>query len=157
MEELRELTEAELDAVQALMERSREYYLLATGAGPKPTAARDVWNALPPDMPRDAKLTLGVWGETGLDGIVDVVRGWPRAGAWLIGLLLLDPAARGRGVGARVVAAVDAAAAEAGAGTLRVAVVHANAPALAFWQRLGFIEVPATQPGAFALERAVTG
>jgi GNAT superfamily N-acetyltransferase len=151
------LTEADLDAVQALMQRSRAYYELVTGAGPQPTAARDVWDALPPDTPRSAKLTLGVWSESALTGIVDVVRGWPQAGTWLIGLLLLDPAVRGRGVGARVVGVVDAAAASEGAAILRVSVVHANPAALAFWQRLAFTEVPATQPGAFALERAVTG
>ena len=154
MEELRALTEGELPALQAVMERSREYYVLATGSGPKPTAARDVWDALPPGTPRRAKLTLGIY-ETGLAGIVDVVRGWPAAGTWLIGLLLLEPTARGRGVGARVVAAIDAEAARAGARTLRVAVVPANAPALAFWRGLGFAEVPATQPGAIALERAM--
>lgn len=156
MTALRELTEAELDAVQALLDRSHDYYVLATGAGPKATAARDVWNALPPGTPRSAKLTLGVH-DPGLVGLVDVVRGWPRPDAWLIGLLVLEPAARGRGLGAHIVGAIDARASDAGAKTLRVAVVHANTPALAFWRRLGFAEVPATQPGAIALERPVIG
>ncbi|HVF79405.1 MAG TPA: hypothetical protein VNA28_14000 [Solirubrobacteraceae bacterium] len=79
MADLRELTEADLDAVQALMERCRDYYVLTTGAGAKATAARNVWDALPPEIPRTAKLTLGVY-ETGLAGIVDVVRCWPRTG-----------------------------------------------------------------------------
>ena len=151
---LRQITEDELDAVQALIERCDEYYVLTTGAGPKPTAARGVWDALPPDLPRGAKLTLGVY-LPGLVGLVDVVRGWPRAKTWLIGLLLLAPDVRGRGVGAHAVSAIDAAAAEAGATSLRVAVVHANAPALAFWQRLGFVEVPSMQPDTIALEREV--
>lgn len=154
--QLRELTEADLDAVQALIERCHDYYVLVTGKGPRPTAAREVWNALPPDMPRSAKLTLGI-NQTGLVGLVDVVRGWPHPQTWLIGLLLLDPAARGRGLGTGLVAAVEANAASAGAARLRVVVVHANAPALAFWQRLGFTEVPAMEPGTTALERAVVG
>lgn len=41
MADLRELTEADLDAVQALIERCGDHYVLTTGAGPKATAARD--------------------------------------------------------------------------------------------------------------------
>lgn len=156
MADLRELTEADLDAVQALMERCRDYYVLTTGAGARATAARDLWDALPPQTLHTAKLTLGVY-ETDLVGIVDVVRCWPRMGTWLIGLLLLDPDARRHGVGAGVVAAIDARAAGAGADTLRVAVIDSNPMALAFWRRLGFAEVPATLPGAIALERFVLG
>jgi len=152
--QLRELTEAELGAVQAMIERCRDHYLLASGAGPKPTAARDVWDRLPDDMPRSAKLTLGVF-EDGLVGIADVVRGWPRAETWLIGLLLLNPAARGRGVGAHVVGHIDAEAAGAGAERLHVAVLRANVRGLAFWRRLGFADVPTSPTSAIVLEREV--
>jgi GNAT superfamily N-acetyltransferase len=153
--ELRELIEPDLGALQALIERCGEYYLLTTGSGPTSTAARDVWDALPPGLPRSAKLTLGLF-EPGLVAIADVVRGWPRPGTWLIGLLLLDPAVRGRGTAARIVGTIDARAADAGADRLRVAVVPANTAALSFWQRLGFGEVPSAQRSAIALERPVT-
>jgi hypothetical protein len=149
--ELRELIEPDLGALQALIERCGEYYLLTTGSGPTSTAARDVWDALPPGLPRSAKLTLGLF-EPGLVAIADVVRGWPRPD------LAHRPAAtgsrrprprHGRGT-------IDARAEDAGADRLRVAVVPANTAALSFWQRLGFGEVPSAQRSAIALERPVT-
>jgi GNAT superfamily N-acetyltransferase len=154
---LRELTEADLPQVQALVERCRAYYVQTTGSGPEPTAARGIWDALPPETPRSAKLTLGLF-EPGLVGLLDVVRGWPGPRTWLIGLLLLDPAIRRRGAGSAAVAEVGARAAQEGADTLRVGVVPENPGGLAFWAALGFRPVaPVNDSPAAPLERAVAG
>ena len=101
---------------------------------------------------------LGLFA-TGLVGVVEVVRDWPRAGTQNIGLLLLDPAARGRGAGAEILDAVDAWATANGAATLRISVDPANVDGMRFWQRHGFSPVPSvgTHPTAVALERPVAG
>ena len=62
------------------------------------------------------------------------------AGAY-VSDLWVDGAIRGRGLGARLLAAVrDAAARDWGAGLIRLAVYHDNARARAFYERLGFVE-----------------
>ena len=154
--QLRELAPNDLDDLQAVFERSRDHYVRMTGRGPPPDAASRMWDALPPGAARSAKLTLGVHAG-GLVGVADVVRGWPRPGTWLIGLLLLDPAARRRGLGSAVVADIDARAARAGADRLRVGVVPCNEPALAFWRGLGFADVASLDAATLALERPVGG
>jgi GNAT superfamily N-acetyltransferase len=147
---LRELTLADRPAVEALIDRCEDFYVLTTGG---PGSFDELWSALPPGRTPDDKRVYGT-GEP-LSGIAEIVRDWPRPGTWIIGLLLLDPAARGRGLGPAVVAELDATAAAQGADRLRVGVVEANVRALKFWRREGFTPVaPAGPAGAHALERA---
>jgi GNAT superfamily N-acetyltransferase len=147
---LRELTLADRPAVEALIDRCEDFYVLTTGG---PGSFDELWTSLPPDRTPADKRVYGT-GEP-LAGLAEVVRDWPRPGTWIIGLLLLDPAARGSGLGAAVVAELDAMAAAQGADRLRVGVVDANVRALKFWRREGFVPVPPEGPaGALAFERA---
>jgi RimJ/RimL family protein N-acetyltransferase len=151
---LRALGGDDAAALQDLLERCADYFRLVDGREPTPGAADELLRVRPPGTDPGDKIVLGL-GEERLDGVVDLVRGWPEPGTWLIGLLLLDPALRGRGAGADVVAALDRMAATGGAERLRAAVVHANTRALRFWRAQGFREVPPRGPGATALERSV--
>lgn len=155
---LRELTEDDLHDLQALLERCADYYELHEGRPPTPTEAQDEWDGVPDGTPRDHKHIVGLFAPD-LAGIVEVIRDWPRPGTWNIGLLLFDPAARRGGLGTRMMAAVDALADRAGADTLRITVIPANAGGMAFWRRQGFEPVPnvGVHPTAIAFERPVAG
>jgi RimJ/RimL family protein N-acetyltransferase len=150
---LRELTLDDRAAVQALLDRCAEFFLLSTGG---PGSFDELWSALPAGRSAADKCLYAVCAPE-LAGVAEVIRDWPRAGTWIIGLLVLDPAARGRGIGAEAVAEIEARAAAEGAQRLRVAVVEANEGALRFWQRLGFTPAPPMGPGALAFERAAAG
>ena len=155
---LRALAQTDLDALQALVERCREYYLLASRRDPDAGTAWRIWQTAAPGVARDAKLALGLFDDAGAGRLVafaDVVPGWPRAGTWLVALLLVDPAVRRRGAGTRLVAAVDGAAAQAGAQRVRISVLPVNAGALAFWEGIGFEHVAARDASLLALERHV--
>jgi GNAT superfamily N-acetyltransferase len=153
---LRELTDADLDDLQGLLERGADYFALHEDRPTTATEARDLFAEVPDGTPAEDKLMIGLLSPA-LHGVVDIVCDWPRPGTWMIGLLLLDPVARGRGAGTQIVDALDAAAAGAGADTLRIAVIPANPGAMRFWTRLGFRPVPVVgvHPSAIALERAV--
>jgi GNAT superfamily N-acetyltransferase len=152
---LRELTRADTAEVQAVYDRAEDYFVLVTGAPAPPEEAAGLWDGLPPDSD-PAKLSVHAICEPETVGVAAVLRDWPRRGTWLIGLLLLEPAARGRGLGARVVAQVEARARAAAGDRLRVAVIESNAPGLAFWRRLGFTPVPPSRgSSALAFERAI--
>jgi GNAT superfamily N-acetyltransferase len=159
--QLRELTRSDLHGVQSLFERASDYFVLHEDRHPTATEARDEWEALPSGTPRSHKHVIGLF-RSDLLGVAEVVRDWPRAGIWNIGLLLLDPAVRRHHAGTHVVGAIDSWAARSGADRLRVTVNPANSGALDFWQELGFTRVP-VQPTAdpahrtvIALERPVT-
>jgi GNAT superfamily N-acetyltransferase len=149
---LRDLTRSDAAAVQAIYDRSGDYFrLIGTPAGD----AVELWEGLPPEAD-PAKLSIHAVCDPEAVGVVALLRDWPRPATWLIGLLLLEPAARGRGLGRRVVAELEARARAAGADRLRIAVIPGNDPALAFWQGLGFTPVPpAAGSTALAFERAI--
>ena len=68
--------------------------------------------------------------------------------------LAVAPGARGRGVGAALMASVEAAARRRGAARLALDVSRANAGGRAFYARLGFVEAgPTTGTGFLRLEK----
>ncbi len=66
-----------------------------------------------------------------------------------MGLLLLDPAVRGRGLGRRLMAAFERWAAGRGARRVMLSVVHENASALRFWAAIGYRKERELPPAQF--------
>jgi ribosomal protein S18 acetylase RimI-like enzyme len=139
--------DADSAAVDALAQRCADYTLMLTGEPPSHDSSVDFFAAIA----SEDMLKLGVVDPAGtLAGLVDIARDHPAPGSWYIGLLLLDPAARGRGVGAAVMHGVREEAARAGATRLMLSVVAENERALKFWASRGFIvtrELPAKRFG----------
>lgn len=134
-------------AVQRLHERSADYVHAVTGLPPGPADGDSFFIALPPGKGYEDKFTYGVFDAAGaLVGCADVVRGWPDANTAIVGLLLLEPAARDRGVGAQALAAIEAEARGWGMRRLRIGVADSNPRAFGFWRRMGFAETGETKP-----------
>ena len=144
-------------ALQALLERGADYARLVDGQDPGPDAARELFADGPPGYPPEAKFVIGLLDPSGaLIAVLEGMRDYPDPGTWWIGLMLLDPAWRGRGLGARLYRAFEAYAGEQGATALGLGVVEANAGARRFWERVGFAAVRVTEPRRFgAREHAV--
>lgn len=86
-----------------------------------------------------------------------------RPGVLLLFSLWVAPAARRRGVAARLVAALEAWAGDWGASETVLWVIHGNEPALTFYRALGFEAVwsgpdaaAGAQHGATAMRRSIT-
>ncbi len=125
--------------LQGLLERAADYYLLVCGESPAPGAAQRLMADLPPGKTLDDKLVMGVFGDQGLIGVMDVVRDYPERGVWWIGLLLLDPVTRGQGLGEALYRSFEPWAGQLGAQAIGLGVVEKNVRAVHFWKRLGFI------------------
>jgi GNAT superfamily N-acetyltransferase len=137
-------------SVQTLLEACDDYAVMLTDKPHGAEAAADLFAALPPGREPADKLVLGIMGPSGdLIGILDTVRGYPEPGVWFLGLLLLHPAHRGSGLGAKVYEAFAEWAFAQGCDVIRLGVVRQNERGLAFWTRQGFQEV-ARQPMQFA-------
>jgi ribosomal protein S18 acetylase RimI-like enzyme len=152
MEGLRtaQLTFEDTAAIQELIFKCADYVLLVDGHPPSPDGAREILEDLPPGKTREDKIALGAWAEDGrLICVLDAVRGYPGASDWWIGLLLIDPAYRGQGLGEKVCRLFEDWASENGAENVYLGVVEANDRAYKFWQRLGFEEVQRRPPAKF--------
>ena len=140
------LSPADAGAVQRLYERCSDYHEEHEGIPTRPTAAAEELAALPPGKALADKFSLGIYQPDGeMAGYLDLVRDFPSAGEWQIGLLMLDPAARGAGLGERVFRAAASWVAEQGGRTISLGVLEHSPRAEQFWRRMGFAEV-ARQP-----------
>lgn len=138
----RRLTPADLPALQRLFERATDYFETATGAPPGPDEAERAFVGGPPSKAVSEKETIGVFDDGQvLVGVLDAIPDFPAAGVCTIGLLLLDPALRGRGLGTATLTAFERDLARRGVRRCRTAVVAHHAPGLRFLERAGYREV----------------
>jgi GNAT superfamily N-acetyltransferase len=136
----------DLPAIQELMERCADYERLVTGLPPDPASAQKILVDLPEGKSRVDKFVIGIYAESAdLVGILDAIRDHPRKHDWWLGLLLLDPDYRNRGLGKRIYWTFEAWAARRGARNICAGVIEGNEPAYKFWQGLGF-EMVELQP-----------
>ncbi|MEX0310830.1 MAG: GNAT family N-acetyltransferase [Tateyamaria sp.] len=122
-----------------LCQRASDYVMLDTGQAPDLAYVESEMTHAPPSVPPDQ---IWCWGATRSDGSLDAIatclKGYYEPDDWYLGLLLLDPAARDAGLGARMAQHVIAQATEDGGACLRIAVLDNNPRARRFWERLGF-------------------
>jgi ribosomal protein S18 acetylase RimI-like enzyme len=133
------LDEARVPELQALHDECRDYLELVTGEPPGPTEAEDLLRELPPGKGPEDKFVIGLFDAPGhLLGVLDVIRGYPRAGEWFLGLLLFGPSSRGRGLGERVYRRLEEWVRAEGGTAIHLIVQEQNPRALDFWKRMGF-------------------
>lgn len=130
---------ADVAPVLDLMQRAADYVRLEDGTGPDAARAAGFLTALVPGGSAADAVKLGIMRATRMIGIVDMGFGYPLETDAYIGLLLLDPAVRGQGVGQAARAHLEAVARNRGAARMLVAVLTANVPGQAFWQAQGFV------------------
>jgi ribosomal protein S18 acetylase RimI-like enzyme len=133
---------ADRDAVrlQRLLERCSDYYELHEGWS-TPADAGEYELTVDPKAPKMAGLlvlALEEENDRALDAAVQILIDAPEPGTWWIGLLIVAPELRSRGLGAELVRQTLAAAAEAGAGTMKLAVSLSNPRGQRFWENAGF-------------------
>ncbi|HST60478.1 MAG TPA: GNAT family N-acetyltransferase [Longimicrobium sp.] len=139
------LSSADVAELQALHERCTDYFELIQGAPTEPTSAAEDLVGLPPGKELADKHYFGIHAADGaLTGALELLRDWPNPGTWWLGLLMLDPPARGAGLGARIYTAAREWVRAQGGETISLAVLEQNTQAERFWRRLGFAEIERT-------------
>ena len=150
------LTPADLDQLQSLFERAGDYFRVATGQAPAPDEARRAFVAGPPTKSVNDKRVIGLFDAGGtLVGVLDAITDWPADDTWTMGMLLLDPATRGAGVGRSLLAAYEEWAASEGARGFRTALVAHHDAGRRFLERAGY-EPESTLPDYDAGGRRAT-
>lgn len=122
-----------------LATRAADYTTLEVGHAPDDAYIEDFFTATPPGLEVDCLLHFAVMQDPAMIGIICIARGYEYPDDWWIGLMLLDPAFRGQGIGHRVITQIKDRARAANAKMLKLAVLTANPRALRFWQREGFV------------------
>ncbi len=142
----------DLAAVVALYDRAADYVLLESGPVPSSVLAGDFFSDAPPGGDPAEGAKLGLFRGDVLEGIADLAFGWPEPRDAYLGQMILAPEARGAGLGARFLRAVEDLAKDRHAPRLLLAVLDENPRGRAFWEREGFV-VTKTFPPAQIGER----
>jgi len=143
----------DLDAVMAVYRRAADYLALESGLTPD-AAARAFFDDRPPASAEEP-LKFGVGDDGSLAAIGDLAFGYPGPGDAYLGLLLLVPEARARGLGQAIVGEVQKLAKARGASRLLVGVLDVNERARIFWERQGFRLTLTSGPHDFGRRRHV--
>ncbi|NEB90447.1 GNAT family N-acetyltransferase [Streptomyces bauhiniae] len=137
---LREPGPADETALLNLFEECEDWFTAATGLPSAPGDVQSLYYALPEGADPGDKVLLLVERGGEVAGLVDAVRDWPRSGEVAVGLFLLAPWARGRGLGRAIAETLLAR----GASRVTATVPAGWKPGERFLEELGFtLEAPA--------------
>jgi ribosomal protein S18 acetylase RimI-like enzyme len=138
----------ELGALQRVMESDEDFALRVTGHPPGPADAQSTLMFVPEGKSPDDKMVLGVWVDSELVGVLDLLLRYPDQETVYLGLLLIDRRWQGRGIGAAACQALEreVQARWPWARRLRLSVVRTNDQVLGFWHRMGFVETGEVRP-----------
>ncbi len=143
---VRELAPADEAPLIRLFEECEDWFLAATGLPSAPGDVQSLYYGLPEGAHPEDKVLLVLERDGVVAGVVDAVREHPEPGAIAVGLFLLAPWARGRGLGHRLARSLLA---RAGDPPLVTATVPPGwHPGERFLERLGFSLDPEPGPGS---------
>lgn len=126
-------------ALQAVYDACADYFVHAQGQPAAADAALSEFDDLPAGVPAEAKFVFGAAGADGnCAAMVEGLRDYPLAGVWYLGLVLVRPALRSRGLGSDIVQQFEHIARAAGAREIRLCVFEDRLRARMFWQRNGY-------------------
>ena len=141
------LTPDDIPQIQSLLERCQEFWWITEGRGVPADAASVNFTDAPPNYDPSRITFLGVYSPAGrLVGFLTTPPDYPQPGDWYIGLMVLDPDVRGKGLGEAVYRAFEAWVASAGGKRILLAVVDDNPRGRNFWDRMGFKPLRAVPP-----------
>ena len=119
--------------VADLMYRASDYVEMETGKANNPGFVHATLNDAPPVCGPDDRFLRGLERPDGtLVGFAGSIRHYPKHGHWYMGLLILDPDARGVGLGRKAAKHVTDEARADNAPCIRIAVLDVNTGARAF-------------------------
>jgi len=125
--------------LQRLLERCGDYYTMVEGRFAPPGAALAELTEGPAERVPHDLLCFGIFTEAdALIGTIGALRHHRRQNQWYLGLMLLDPDFRGRGLGRAAYRAFERWILSQEADSILLAVVEPNVRAARFWRSMGF-------------------
>lgn len=147
---VRKLESEHLQSLQHLCERCADFVDLVEGTEVSPGAAEELFQDMPPGKSLSDKFLFGIFEREGeIVGVLEGMRHYPDESTWWIGLLMLAPEVRSRGLGRKVVDGFHDYVCSEGGMCIMLGVVEENLAAYKFWQQQGFTLVRQTEPRTF--------
>lgn len=114
------------------------FFTLVAGESPTAETARDLLESRPLGVELTHKHVIGFERSGEVFAIVDLLEGYPGEAEWYVGLLIISPDERARGLGTAVWNAVEAWIRAEGGRHVSLIVQEQNPDAARFWRSVGF-------------------
>ncbi len=139
---IKELHREDEKELQIFNEKCSDYYMNIEGRQSLKAIGHELLNELPPNKSLSDKFVFGVYkGENDLIALIDIIKDYKLEKEWTIGLLLLDPSERDKGLGSKIHNFLIESVSAYQATKFRLGVVVENQRALNFWRRIGYEEI----------------
>jgi ribosomal protein S18 acetylase RimI-like enzyme len=125
-------------AVTTFCRQCSDFFTLVAGQSLTAETTRHLLESRPPGVEPAQKHLIGFKRGDEIVAIVDLLEGFPRNAEWYVGLLLLAPTERARGLGTAVWNAMESWLGAAGGRHIRLIVQEQNPAAAQFWRSRGF-------------------
>jgi Acetyltransferases len=136
----RQLDSSHAVAIETFCRECIAFFTLVAGEAPSDERSRDLLEARPQSVELTRKHVIGFERAGALVAIVDLLEDYPKASDWYVGLLLLSPDERGRGLGTAIWTAIEQWICAEGGRHARLIVQDQNPNGARFWRALGFID-----------------
>lgn len=127
--------------IQEFLLECEDYEILETGRGVEPGDARAMLTDLPPNKILADKYVFSVEQGGRMVAVLDIIQNYKAPGTWWIGLLLISPSMRGKGLGSLIVEYIFENLAENSVKEIQLAVLEENEAGRVFWKKMGFKHV----------------
>ena len=144
------ITAQTCEQVMEVFDSNREFFMLTEGEPATLASCRASASAVPPGFDVANKHFISFWEGKKCVAVLDFLAGYPGPDSLYLGLLLVHGDLHGAGVGQSIVNALLAAAKKDDFAQVQLAVIESNAKAIAFWEKLGFVQTgtsTAAMPG----------
>jgi len=132
------LDETDLVELYRLCVSCTAFFELIEGRPATEATAAEILGPLESSYAHGVRHVWGVKRDGELIAVADLLEGHPGPREWYIGLLLIDPEHRRKGLGAEFCAGILNWIARLGGSTVRLIVQQQNPGARLFWERQGF-------------------
>lgn len=136
------LRSEDIPVIQHFLEQCNDFNILITGLPVSSNDSNDLLLDHPKGVPLKNKLTIEIYNaDNQLIAISDTIRDYPEPGIWWIGLLLILPIHRNKGLGSLVYKSMESWINRSGASDIMLGVIEENIPGKLFWTEMGFTEI----------------
>jgi RimJ/RimL family protein N-acetyltransferase len=127
------------DILQQLYEKCADYNYLIEEQPPSATAALEEFTAIPDGKTLDDKYILGIFNsQNELIGLIEGMRNYPEEKVWWVGLIMLAPAHRCKGLLYPLLKQFEQYIANQGMDYVMASIIETNSKVLRLWKRMGF-------------------
>jgi len=134
--------------LQILLEKCVDYLSFQDEGPVQQNAATELLESVPEGVRPSNKSVIGIFqaDTKTLIGVIDLIEHYQEIGTATLGLMLLEPESRKRGIGRLAYQQLEVLLLERGISKIRLAVLFGNENGLSFWKSLGFKETGEIKP-----------